>query len=240
MALLDGDTVAAIAPMQPGAPPGVPPIWNTYLAVDDVDAAAEKAAPAGGQLLMPPADVGDAGRMAFVADPTGAVVGLWQANRHIGATLVGDTGAVVWTELSTDKPQSALAFYETVVGLAHAAVAMAPGLNYILFKVGGNEVGGWEPQVPAHRTTGMCTSPSTMSTPQRRRRFDGRTRHHGADRHPHRWTVRGAERPAGCGLQRAETRTSAIGRLPVTGADTFGPAIAAAWNPRPCTVGSTS
>ena len=147
MALLNGDTVAAVAPMPPGAPPGVPPMWNTYLAVDDVDAAAEKAGPAGGQLLMPPADVGDAGRMAFVADPTGAVVGLWQANRHIGATLVGDTGAVVWNELRTDKPQSALAFYETVVGLAHAAVEMAPGQHYILLRVGGTDVGGCaEPQ----------------------------------------------------------------------------------------------
>lgn len=83
---LNGETVAAIAPMPPGAPEGMPPTWNTYLAVDDVDAAAEKAGPAGGQVLMPPTDIGDAGRMAFVGDPTGAIVGLWQANQHIGAT----------------------------------------------------------------------------------------------------------------------------------------------------------
>ncbi|MDQ1494376.1 MAG: uncharacterized protein QOG69_859, partial [Actinomycetota bacterium] len=53
MATLNGETVAAIAPMPPGAPEGMPPMWNTYIAVDDVDATAEKVAPAGGQVLMP-------------------------------------------------------------------------------------------------------------------------------------------------------------------------------------------
>ena len=36
--------------------------------------------------------VGNAGTMAFVDDPTGAVVGLWQANQHIGATLITNRG----------------------------------------------------------------------------------------------------------------------------------------------------
>src|ERR1700721_32025 len=80
-------------PMPPGAPEGRPPMWNTYIAVDDVDATVDKVGPAGGQVLMAPVDIGEAGRMAFVADPTGPAVGLWQANRHIGATLVGEPGA---------------------------------------------------------------------------------------------------------------------------------------------------
>ena len=80
MARLKGETVAAIAPMPLGAPDGMPPMWNTYIAVDDVDATIDKVAPAGGQVLMPATDIGEAGRMAFVADPTGAAVGLWQAN----------------------------------------------------------------------------------------------------------------------------------------------------------------
>jgi uncharacterized protein len=154
MATVNGESVAAIAPMPPGAPAGMPPMWNTYIAVDDVDAAVDKVAPAGGQVLMPPTDIGDAGRMAFVTDPTGAAVGLWQANQHIGATLVSEPGAIFWNELITDKPDSALAFYETVVGLTHSTVEMAPGQNYMLLKVGGTDVGGCiEPQmadVPNH------------------------------------------------------------------------------------------
>ena len=147
MATAHGETVAAIAPLPPGAPEAMPPMWNTYIAVDDVDAAADKVAAAGGQVLMPPVDVGDAGRMAFVADPTGVAVGLWQANRHIGATLVNETGAVIWNELITDKPDAALAFYQAVVGLT---TEMAPGQqNYMLLKVDGTYVGGcMEPPMP--------------------------------------------------------------------------------------------
>jgi uncharacterized protein len=142
MALVNGETVAAIAPMPPGAPEGMPPMWNTYIAADDVDATLEKVGPAGGQVLMPAMDVGDAGRMAFVADPTGAVVGLWEANQHIGATLVNEPGTLTWNELITDKPDSALAFYEAVLGVTSATVEMAPGQTYHLLKVGGSDVGG--------------------------------------------------------------------------------------------------
>ena len=78
-------------------------MWNTYIAVDDVDAAVDKVGSAGGQVLMPAFDIGDAGRMAFVADPTGAAVALWQANQHIGATLVNEPGALIWDELITDN-----------------------------------------------------------------------------------------------------------------------------------------
>jgi uncharacterized protein len=149
MATVNGETVAAIAPMPPGAPAGRPPMWNTYIAVDDVDAAVDQVGPAGGQVLMGPVDIGEAGRMAFVADPTGAAVGLWQANRHIGATLVGEPGASIWNELITDKPESALAFYEAVVGLTHFTVEMAPGQKYTLLKVGETDVGGcMEPPMP--------------------------------------------------------------------------------------------
>jgi predicted enzyme related to lactoylglutathione lyase len=149
MALLNGETVAAIAPMPPGAPEGTPPMWNTYIAVDDVDATLKKVGPAGGQVLMPAMAVGDAGTMAFVADPTGAVVGLWQANQHIGATLVNETGALIWNELITDKPESALAFYEAVLGVSSASVEMGPGQTYHMLKVGETEVGGcMEPPMP--------------------------------------------------------------------------------------------
>ena len=124
-------------------------MWNTYLAVDDIAATVEKVGPAGGQVFMPPMAVGDAGTMAFVADPTGAVVGLWQANQHIGATLVNEPGAIIWNELITDKPESALAFYEAVLGLGTATMEMGPGQTYNLLKVGDTEVGGcMEPPMP--------------------------------------------------------------------------------------------
>ena len=205
MAMLNGDTVAAVAAMPPGAPDGVPPMWNTYLAVDDVDAAAEKAGRAGGQLLMPPTDIGEAGRMAFVADPTGAVVGLWQANKHIGATVVGDTGAVVWNELVTDKPESALPFYQR---RRHGGGGGGDGAGPALQPA----------QSRRDRRRRMCRAAGCrraepLACVLRGRRcgcdsgpgdFGGRTGRRCAVRHPHRGTVRRVERSAGRDVQRAD------------------------------------
>lgn len=151
MAMRDGETVAAIAPMPPGAPKGMPPMWNTYLAVDDLDAAVSKVQPAGGQVLMPPTDIEEAGRMAFIADPTGAPVGLWQADKHIGATLVNETGTVIWNELMTERPDSALDFLQSVLGIGHSNMDM-PDQTYWLLKAADVEVGG-------------CMQPRTADVP---------------------------------------------------------------------------
>jgi predicted enzyme related to lactoylglutathione lyase len=149
-----GDSyVAAIAPQSPElAAAGAPPMWNTYLAVDSVDDAVAKVGPAGGKVAMEPFDVMGAGRMAFILDPGGAGVALWQAGQHIGATLVNEPGAVIWNELITDDPAAA-SFYERVVGLTTATSQMAGG-EYTLFQAGGQDVGGtMRPQmegVPNH------------------------------------------------------------------------------------------
>ena len=54
---------------------GMSPHWFSYIAVDDIDARLEKAAKAGATIKRPPFDVPGVGRIAIVADPTGAVLG---------------------------------------------------------------------------------------------------------------------------------------------------------------------
>ena len=55
----------------------------------------------------------------------------------------------MWNELITDKPESALAFCEAVLGITHATMEMAPGQTYNVLKAGGNDVGGcMEPPMP--------------------------------------------------------------------------------------------
>ena len=44
------------------------------------------------------------GRMAAVADPTGAAVELWQARELAGAARVNDVGHMVWNELASPDP----------------------------------------------------------------------------------------------------------------------------------------
>ncbi len=55
---------------------GVPPHWNVYFNVDDVDATVAKALDLGGSVVAPAFDVPGVGRMAVLADPQGAMFNL--------------------------------------------------------------------------------------------------------------------------------------------------------------------
>ena len=108
----NGKQVAAISPAQD---PG-PPRWTTYVNVDDVDEVARKAESAGGKIIVPPMDVMAAGRMAIFMDTTGAVIAAWQPGEHLGAQLVNEPGAFVWSELSSSDVAKSKAFYSAVFG----------------------------------------------------------------------------------------------------------------------------
>lgn len=108
----DGLNVAGLGGLQAE---GMPSAWSSYVGVDDVDAVVGLVAPAGGQVIMPPMDVMDTGRMAIVVDPTGAVLGLWQPGTHKGAELFGAHGAFSWNELATRDVEAAMAFYGAIL-----------------------------------------------------------------------------------------------------------------------------
>lgn len=95
---------------------GIPPHWNAYITVENVDASAKRGSELGAKVLAPPFDVMDAGRMAVLQDPTGAVFQIWQPNRSIGARVLNQPGALCWTELSTRDTKKAAAFYTQFLG----------------------------------------------------------------------------------------------------------------------------
>jgi len=141
LALVDSDVVAAIAPKSPMQPPNAPAVWSSYLAVDDVDAAVTTAEAQGGSVLAPAADIPGSGRMAFVADPAGIPIGLWQAGGRIGADRVNEPGTLVWNELSTDQLAVALPFYSAVAGLAAVSNHLGE-TDYTLLRLGERDVAG--------------------------------------------------------------------------------------------------
>jgi predicted enzyme related to lactoylglutathione lyase len=109
--------VAAASTLRPEqSQHGVPPHWNAYVTVADADLAAKRAGELGGTVIAPPFDVMDAGRMAVLQDPTGAVVSVWQPGQHIGAKILREPGALGWTELATPDPVAAEAFYTKLFG----------------------------------------------------------------------------------------------------------------------------
>ena len=74
---LGEDSVAGLLPI--GADWGpVSPYWQVLFAVDNCDAAVERARSAGGKLVFGPNDVPNAGRAAIVADPNRAVFTVMQ------------------------------------------------------------------------------------------------------------------------------------------------------------------
>jgi predicted enzyme related to lactoylglutathione lyase len=91
-------------------------MWNTYIAVASANDAVEKVRGAGGAVFMEPFDVMDAGRMAVVADPEGAMFCLWEAKENIGATIVNEQGALNFNVLATRDLAAAEAFYRAVFG----------------------------------------------------------------------------------------------------------------------------
>jgi predicted enzyme related to lactoylglutathione lyase len=124
VASLDGTDATALAAV---AMPGhgdrqtdVGPVWNTYLAVDDVDAAAARVRELGGTVVAPPQTVGPpaaaAGRMARILDPQGAPSSLWQAGSRLGAQQTNGPGMWNFSDLHTPDVEAALRFYGPLLG----------------------------------------------------------------------------------------------------------------------------
>jgi predicted enzyme related to lactoylglutathione lyase len=109
-----GGAVAAVSAIQEGAPPLA--TWNTYVWVDSADQTASKVRDAGGQVLVEPFDVMDAGRMAVFVDPEGAVFCVWQAKQHKGARVVNEAGSLNFNGLNTRDVEGAKSFYGSVFG----------------------------------------------------------------------------------------------------------------------------
>jgi predicted enzyme related to lactoylglutathione lyase len=134
----DGHLVAGVGPQQD---PSQPVVWSTYVAVENADETAQKAADAGGQVLFGPMDVMDAGRMAVFAHPSAGYLGVWQAGRHKGAQLVNEPGSLTWNELLTRDVAGAKAFGGAVFGW-RAEDQDFGGFTYTLLHVGDNVVAG--------------------------------------------------------------------------------------------------
>jgi predicted enzyme related to lactoylglutathione lyase len=110
---LRGKSVAGLGPQQN---PNMPPYWNVYVTVDNVDDGLAKAKDAGGTVVAGPIDVFDAGRMGVVQDPNGTFISLWQPGTTIGAEIVNEPGSFGWCELATTDLATARAFYQSVFG----------------------------------------------------------------------------------------------------------------------------
>ena len=72
----DDKDAGGMMAMPPDIPEQVPSHWMTYIAVDNVDALAEKTKELGGTVMHGPQDIPGVGRFCVIQDPTGAAISL--------------------------------------------------------------------------------------------------------------------------------------------------------------------
>jgi predicted enzyme related to lactoylglutathione lyase len=119
MAQIEGSAVSAIFTQQAEETENnVPPHWNVYITVDDIEAIIAKVGQLGGTVIATPSDELDAGRMIVAQDPAGAFIQFWQSDQHIGAELRDEHGAMTWVELLTTDQEGAGKFFSDLLGVA--------------------------------------------------------------------------------------------------------------------------
>ena len=134
-ARLNGRLVAGIGQAPAGFPSAV---WTTYVAVDDVEKTARRAAAAGGGSIVGPTTHGDEGRVAVLTDPVGVAFGIWQARARRGAEQVNETGTWTMSSLHTPARDASAAFYGQLFGWT---LEPAPGAPMAFWRLDGH-VGG--------------------------------------------------------------------------------------------------
>jgi predicted enzyme related to lactoylglutathione lyase len=148
VARLRGRDVAAIG-TQPSADGSAPAAWNTHVRVDSADETAAEAEAHGATVLAEPFDAPPAGRMAVLADPSGATICVWEADVREGAQLINEPSAWAMSALNTADPELAQAFYGELFGWQAEAFDAGLGQDVWLWRLPGH-VGG-EPEQPVPR-----------------------------------------------------------------------------------------
>jgi uncharacterized protein len=145
---------------------GAPPVtaWSTHVAVASAAKSATDARAAGGAVIFPPFDALPAGRMAVLADPSGAVSCAWEPADRQGARLVNEPRAWAMSTLITSEIEACAAFYGKLFGWGMDPFE-AGGPDVSLCRLSGY-VGG-ELRQPVPRDVVAVMAPLTSTGPSR-------------------------------------------------------------------------
>ncbi len=130
---------------------GRPSTWGVYFAVENCDESTARAVDLGANLLVPPMNVSEHGRMSVIADPTGAVCSLWQAKGGGGPFVMFEDYSIGWVELATRDSGKARDFYANLLKwtFSELPIPVLDSGNYIEISVGETRYGGILPMNPA-------------------------------------------------------------------------------------------
>jgi uncharacterized protein len=141
--LIDGHGVGGLFDLAaPNTPPGTPPLIGVMVKSDDADATVERANAVGGN-AKPAFDIGDAGRMAEIKDPSGAHIDIWQPKK-VPATDADKAhhGAPSWFENYATDAERAAKFYTDLFGWKADAMTMGNNMTYTVLSHNGVQIAG--------------------------------------------------------------------------------------------------
>lgn len=140
---IDGKNVCALYAMEEERKnQGVPPMWQGYVSVENVNKSVHTAQELGANIIMQPMDVMGYGDMAVIQDPTGAMLAFWQPGQHKGADIISEVNSICWNELYTDNLKASRDFYKGLFAWSSVEIAGAIGEVYTEFSIDKQSVAG--------------------------------------------------------------------------------------------------
>jgi predicted enzyme related to lactoylglutathione lyase len=127
---------------------GIPPLWNSYVCVEDCEASEQRAAELGGSVMFPTQDIPGHGKLCFITDPEGGCIAFWQSTgEQQNPVFTTEPGGLSWNELMCRDTAKAHAFYGALFGWTFADMPMQDmkgnDVNYTLISTsGGKQTGG--------------------------------------------------------------------------------------------------
>ena len=117
----------------------MPPVWSSYVNVADAGATVAKVAELGGMVMQPPFEIPGGGRIAVIADPSGAAICLFEGMADNGMKRMDEPGAPCWFDCMTRDTQAAGTFYTELFGWTGEHM---PEMDYTVFSNNGEPTCG--------------------------------------------------------------------------------------------------
>jgi predicted enzyme related to lactoylglutathione lyase len=128
----DGQSMGGVMPLPAGM--NVPPHWEMYIAVSDLDATIAQVTRMGGSSMSGVIDAPGVGRLSTMKDPQGAIFAIIQPTPAASEEMSPAVGDVSWRELYTTDVVAAKQFYQDIFGWADAGEQdMGPIGKYYMF-----------------------------------------------------------------------------------------------------------
>jgi uncharacterized protein len=108
---------------------GVPPHWNGYVSVSDVDAATRRVVALGGKVVLGPQNLASVGRFASALDPQGGAFSLMTGLRGDLPPAPPRSGEFCWEQVTAQDLPALEAFYTAVLGWTTAPLDARPHVH---------------------------------------------------------------------------------------------------------------